>query len=1027
MRCRLEPLDRAAFQRAWETVIDRHAILRTGLVWDLIAETLQVVRSGVRPSWHEEDWRGLTPAARAARLEAYLQRDREQGFDVSAPPLMRFALFAVGGDAYEFVWTHHHVLLDGWSVARVIGDVWTCYDAARRGEPARLEAVRPYRDYIAWLQGREQATSEAYWRRTLAGAAGAPRLGLERPAGLAGEAGAHEQRLSSSLTRALEAFARQQQVTLNTVVQAAWALVLSRYSGTNDVVFGATVAGRPSALPGVEQMVGLFINTLPVRVQVPARATVGAYLQQLQAAQSEAREHEDSPLVAVQAWSGLPRGTPLFEHLLVFENYPMDEVLQAQQQSTLVVRDVQTFERTNYPLTIVIVTGETMRMRFDYAGARYDAAGIAQLAGHLARALEELARDATRAVADVPLVSAAEWQVECAARNQTATAFPSVTTVAALVEAQVARTPAALAVIDGATQLTYAALDAEANRIAHWLQQAGVGPETRVGVLAARSAAVVAALLGVWKAGGAYVPLDPAWPAARRDAVAADAGLTVWLTDRRTDASGPAPAAVTLDLDARPWAAAPATRPPRMTHPEQTAYVLYTSGSTGAPKGVVLPQRGVVNYLQWAVEAYAAPGAQGAPLHSSLAFDLTVTSLWWPLLSGQPVVIVPEGPAIEGLEAALTASTGAFGVVKLTPAHLALLGTRGVLPQARARTWVVGGDALTGEHLRDWPPPRPRVINEYGPTETVVGCCVHELPAEAVVTGAVPIGRPIANTALYVLDAAQQPVPRGGLGELYVGGAGVGRGYWRQPASTAAQFVPDPWSAHAGARLYRTGDLVRAQADGALIYVGRRDTQVKVRGVRIELGEIEHVAAQAPGVQQVVVVARADDAGGSVLVAYVTGTVASATLRTWLRERLPAVMVPAWVVPVAALPVTVNGKIDRRALPWPIAGLAARDTAVDPPQTPVEELLAELWRGLLRVPQVGRTDHFFDLGGHSLLAMQLAARIREWFQVEMPLKDVLEAGTVAELAVRIEALAWRCDEVRVIDDATIGAREEGEL
>ena len=265
-----------------------------------------------------------------------------------------------------------------------------------------------------------------------------------------------------------------------------------------------------------------------------------------------------------------------------------------------------------------------------------------------------------------------------------------------------------------------------------------------------------------------------------------------------------------------------------------------------------------------------------------------------------------------------------------------------------------------------------------------------------------PIGRPIANTALYVLDVAQQPVPRGGLGELYVGGAGVGRGYWRQPALTAAQFVPDPWSAHAGARLYRTGDLVRAQADGALIYVGRRDTQVKVRGVRIELGEIEHVAAQAPGVQQAVVVARADDAGGSVLVAYVTGTVTSATLRTWLRERLPAVMVPAWIVPVAALPVTVNGKIDRRALPWPIAGLATRDTAVDPPQTPVEELLAELWCGLLRVPQVGRTDHFFDLGGHSLLAMQLATRIRELFRVELPLREIFERPTIAACAEELE-------------------------
>jgi amino acid adenylation domain-containing protein len=521
---------------------------------------------------------------------------------------------------------------------------------------------------------------------------------------------------------------------------------------------------------------------------------------------------------------------------------------------------------------------------------------------------------------------------------------------------------------------------------------------------------MVVALLAVLRAGGAYVPLDPTYPRERLGFMIADAGLAVLLTREALAASLPAGGARVLCLEDEMGEEGEGDLRESGVAPENLAYVIYTSGSTGWPKGVMVPHRGVVHYLSWCLRAYGLAAGERVPVHSSLSFDLTVTALLAPLVAGARVELLPEGAGVEGLAAALRSGPG-FGLVKLTPAHLQALAQ--LIPAAeaagRCRALIVGGESLLAEHAAFWRQHAPgtRLINEYGPTETVVGCCTYEIPsggAPRTESGSVPIGRAIQNTRLHLLDARLRPVPLGVVGELYVGGAGVARGYLGRPERTAAVFVPDPWSDQPGGRLYRTGDLARHLPEGDLEFLGRRDDQVKVRGYRIELGEIEAALLGHPAVAEAAVLAREDEPGDRRLVAYVVGRGGEAPepgeLLRHLRQRLPDYMLPAAFVALPALPWTANGKVDRRALPAPERGSAAAGGHV-PPRNPAEEVLAGIWAEVLGREGIGIHDDFFNLGGHSLLASQVVARVREAFAVELPLRALFEARTLAGLAARL--------------------------
>ncbi|GMU11502.1 non-ribosomal peptide synthetase [Corallococcus caeni] len=1014
-------LDLGALKQAWEDVIAHHPVLRTSFFWQGLESPLQAVHARVTLPWSELDWRGLSSGEQQARLETFLAEDRARGFELAHAPLMRLALIRTEEQAWRLVWSFHHLLTDGWSSALLRKAVFTRYAALAQGKAPALEKGPAYREYIAWLQRQDLQRTEAFWRDALAGFSSATPL----PAGGASRAfatgGLSEQSvlLPADTTDALQAFARRHQLTLNTLVQAAWALVLARHADTSDVVFGATVAGRPSDLPGVDSMLGMFINTLPVRVRLDGHAAVVPWLQQLQSQQVELRHHEHSPLVQVQGWSEVPRGTPLFETLLVFENYPVDSTVETGAKR-LDVRDFHAFERTNYPLTAVAAPGRELLLKLAHETPRFDDATARALLGQWRRALEGLV--ARKRVADVSLLSVEETHALKDTWNATRAEYPRTLAVQQLFEARAARAPDAEALRWNTGTLTAGALDARANRLAHHLRALGVGLESRVGICLERGPDLVVALLAVLKAGGAYVPLDPTYPESRLGFMARDANLTALLTHRHLEARLPGVHARVIRMDALEdvLAALPATRPAVETRPEALAYVIYTSGSTGRPKGVMVTHGGVVNYLTWALDAYRVADGQGAPVHSSFSFDLTVTSLLAPLAAGRPAVLVDEAVgAVEGLGEALRKQAD-HSLVKLTPAHLRLLEAQLAEQGAsgRARAFVIGGEALGYEALEHWRryAPGTRLINEYGPTETVVGCCIHEVREDEPRTGPVPIGHPIANTRLYVLDAAGRLSPVGAVGELYVGGDGVGRGYLGRPDLTAERFVPDPFSPEPGARLYRTGDTVRRRADGVLEYLGRRDDQVKVRGFRIELGEIEAVLTALPDVAAGVVLAREDVPGDRRLVGYVVPRVGAsldaASLKTALRKTLPDYLVPVAFVVLDTLPVAVTGKVDRKALPAPEA--TGSESHFVAPRTPEEELLAGLFAQVLGVERVGVHDDFFALGGHSLRATQAVSRARDVFGVELPLRDLFEAPTVATLLPRLlEAKARNTEGPRV--------------
>ena len=1012
-----ETLDETRFLRAWRRVVERHPILRSRFRWE--GMPVQDVLVRVHIPVERLDWRALAQAEREERFQALLDEDRNRGFDLHAAPLMRLALVRAADSEYWLLWTFHHALLDGRSFPLVLREAFAFYEAFSRGEYPNLPLPRPYRDYVEWLRTLDHSAAKRYWQGVLSGF-GAPTplgVGRDRPTEqVTGKlSGTHEARLSSALTGVLRQRAREASVTLNTLLQGAWALLLHRYSGEQDIVFGATRACRRSTLAGVENMVGLLINTLPMRVGVDPEARLVPWLQQLRAQQVALRAYEHAPLVDVQAWSETPRGTPLFESLLVYESQALDAQLRALGGAW----NARRFEyrgQTNFPLTVAAYGDEALLLRLEYSRRRFGDDFAARMLDHLRTLLEGMAAHPQARLKDLPLLTQAERQRLLVEWNDTQTDYPADALVHQLYEAQAARTPDAPALLFGGRSLTYRELDARANRLAQHLRSLGVGPDVLVGLCVERSPEMVVGLLGILKAGGAYVPLDPSYPAQRLAFMLEDAQAPVFLTQARllSRLAGHGAAAVCLDSDWHKFEHLRPSPPPSLTRATDLAYVIYTSGSTGKPKGACITHRNLVNYLTWAASAYKVAEGTGAPVHSSVAFDLTVTSLFTPLLAGRPVDLLPGDEDLEALAGALRTASG-YSLVKLTPAHLQLLELELALAPGevagRTRAFVIGGEQLYAEALAFWRKHAPDtvLVNEYGPTETTVGCAAYTVSPETRSGGAIPIGRPIANTRLYVLDRYMQPVPIGVLGELYIGGDGVARGYWNRPQLTAERFVPDPFSATTGGRLYRTGDLARYLPDGNIEFVGRIDEQVKLRGFRIELGEIEAGIARHPAIRESAVVAREDAPGDKRLVAYLVTEEPRDDLghevRALLRTVLPEYMVPAHFVSLGALPLTENGKLDRKALPAPSLSSEAPPASMAP-RTPTEDLVIAEFRAVLEREDFGVLDNFFDLGGHSLKAVRLMSRLRAASGLDVPLRNLFERPTVAGLAEAIDGLSW---------------------
>jgi amino acid adenylation domain-containing protein/non-ribosomal peptide synthase protein (TIGR01720 family) len=996
-------LDEEAFEAAWQAVVGRHQSLRADFVWEVAAEPVQVIRRAVEVKLRREDWRSLSRESQEESLEEYLRRDREQGFDLRRAPLMRLALFRRSGEEYAFVLSNHHLLMDGWSLSILLREVFALDDAGREGRAPRLREPRPFRDYVAWLRRQDKDEAEAFWRETLKGFTSPTPLGVGGGSVRLGAQGYAEESLSLSeaSTAALQALARRHQLTLSTLVQGVWALLLSRYSGERDIVYGVTSSGRPADLTGSEAMVGLFINTLPLRVRVPPGESLVAWLKDVQGRLAELRQYEYSSLVQVQEWSEVPRGSALFESIFVFENYPVDSAI-LERGGRLEVADFRSVEQTNYPLTVAAVPGAELTLHLGYKTDRFDAATVRRMLRHLETLLEGIIAGPRRRVSELSLLTAAERDRLIREWNETRVDFPRLC-LQELFERQAAATPDAVALIFEGERLSYHELNAQANRLAHHLRGLGVGREARVGICLERGADMIVALLGTLKAGAAYLPLDPEYPKERLAFMLADVQVAAVLTTERLLENLPEHGARVVRLDAeREGVSRQSVENPRgLVSEEDLAYIIYTSGSTGRPKGVMVSHRSACNHMRWLAREFPLGESDRTLLKYSFSFDAAAVEIFHPLITGAGLVVAsPSGQYdvdyLVGLmrEQRVTA-------IDVVPTMLKALLDDGQIKECRSLRRVASGGEVLSAGLKE------RVydllgevdlVNMYGPTEATITATFYRCgPGEDGPT--VPIGRPVSNTRVYILDENLEPVPVGVAGEIHVGGDGLAWGYLNQPALTATAFIPDPFSAEAGARLYKTGDVGRYSADGNIEYLGRADGQVKVRGFRIELGEIEARLKKHAAVGEAVVVAREDAGGVKRLVAYVVAereaAVTPGELRGYLKEGLPEHMLPAALVLLDALPLTASGKVNSRALPAP--GEFKTEEGYMEPRTPVEKELARVWAEVLELERVGIADNFFELGGDSILSLQVVARARD-AGLSLTPKHLFQHQTISELA-----------------------------
>jgi amino acid adenylation domain-containing protein len=1006
-------LDLSRLRWAWQQVGDRHPVLRTSFVWQRLDRPVQVVRKQLKLGLELQDWQGLASDEQDERLKKILHGEREQGFDPATPPLVRLTLCQTDDETFQLVGCYHPLVLDRESLSLILQELFAFYDGNGAGEALLLSRRPSYRDYLETLKGQEPCDAERYWREALAGFTAPTPLRVDRSeeALLEDERGYEEQhlRLSSEVTTQLEELAEKYRCSLSTLVQGAWALLLSQYSGEEDVLFGTTISDRPRELEGAAAMVGPFSNALPLRVRVSPEMAILAWLQALDAQLERQRRYGAIPLAQIQAWSDVPLELPLFFSRVVMDPRP-DEGPLGHGGEPVGVGPLKSWEAADVPLILTVVSGQEVVLQIGYQSQRFSPATITRMLGHLQRVLGGIVADPEGPVGTVPLLTEAEQHQLLVEWNSTQTEYPREQCIQQLFEAQVARTPDAVAVIYEQEQFTYRELNTRANRLGHYLQGLGVGPEVRVGLCVQRSLEMLVGVLGILKAGGAYVPLDPSYPLERLAFMIEDAQLPVLLTQEQLMDELPAHwgQVVCLDADWEEISCESEADLEGAATPESLAYVIYTSGSTGRPKGVLVTHQNLVHSTTARLNHYSQPVSEFLLL-PSFAFDSSAAGIFWTLCQGGTLLLPSDRRQEDIFELLDWMRQHSVSHWLSVPSLYGLL-----LTHARPgdldslRTVIVAGEScprlLTERHWERLP--KAAFFNEYGPTEATVWSTVYESgrePAETVV----PIGRPIANTQVYLLDARLRPVPIGVPGELCIGGDGLARGYLNSLELTESKFIVDPFSGLPGARLYRTGDLARYRPDGNLEFLGRLDDQVKVRGFRIELGEIEAVLDQHSAVRQAVVVVREDEPGDKRLVAYVVPEqgqeITTSELHRFVKAKLPDYTVPAAFMLLEALPLTPNGKVDRRALPVPDAARPELDVSLLAPRTPVEEVLAGVWTQVLGVQQLGIHDNFFELGGHSLLATQIIARIRELFQVDLPLRSLFEEPTVAGLVGWIEA------------------------
>jgi len=1015
-------LDAGALEEALNEIVRRHEILRTTFVVR-DAQPMQVIAPPFRVNLPVQNLTGLGPEKREAEARRLADREARRIYDLEQGPMFRVRLLQLTDDEFVLVVCMHHIICDGWSLGVFYRELETLYRAFLTGQKSPLiDLPLQYVDFAIWQRetlGDDVLQKQIdYWREQLSQSLAPLELPADHPRpALQTFVGSTQTRLlPKSITSSLEDLSRAAGTTMFMTLAAAFQTQLHLYTGRRDIVIGTATAGRNRV--ELEGLIGFFTNTLVLRTDFSGNPSFREMLGRVRETALGAYAHQDVPfeklVEEIEPKHDLSY-SPLFQVGFLYEEAQSQPfVLSGVRASHFDIESAS----AKWDLSLALIENrQGLLAQMEYNTDLFEFATIQRMLGHLEHLLETIVAHPDRKLSELCLLTESEWRQLVVDYNATRKEFPNHLCFHNLFELQVERTPDALALVCGAEELSYSQLNAAANQLAHRLIEAGIGPEKRVALCLERSPQMVIALLAVNKAGGAYLPLNEHWPPNRLQFILEDGNVSAVLTQQQFRDLLPGETQFPIwciDTDWPTISGYSSENPPPRAEPENLIYIYYTSGSTGIPKGVAMSHRSLVNYATLIPEPYNLTAGGRTLVHSPFSFDLTLTGLLPPLMVGAAVELVNPGDELEGVGLPLSSSGRRYSLIKITPSHLQVLsnwlGERGRCGHVDAL--IIGGEACPGETLRYWQEQQEptRMIDEYGPTETVVGCSIYEVPSSERYSGLVPIGKPISNMQMYVLDEAMRVLPAGVIGEIYIGGEGVARGYLGLPALTAERFVPDPFSSEPGRRLYRSGDVGLMRAGAEMEYLGRTDEQVKIRGFRIELGEIESVLRQHPAVNDSSVVVQGT-LGDKRLVGYVVLREATSheqkevlreEIREYLKRELPEYMVPVDVMVLEKMPLTSNGKVDRKALPLPLEMQLGQSGSYVAPSTDVEVQLVEIWQDILNVRPIGVTDNFFQRGGHSLLVVRLLARVEDQFGRELTISGFFQKPTIRDLVAALE-------------------------
>lgn len=994
-------LDIGLFEQSFNKLIERHQVLRTNFVYEKTKQPIQIVFRERTCNIEFTDISSCREAAeKAARIEEYLEQDREKGFDLSRDPLVRMAVLRIDHEEYKVIVSFHHIIMDGWCIGIVLEEIFEIYKSVKEGILPDLPAASPYSKYIQWLEKQDSHTASEYWKGYVKGyeqLAALPQKSVSSVDERDGQQEIHFT-ICQELLKRIESVARSKNVTINTVLQAVWGILLQKYNNTDDVVFGTVISGRTPQIPGVERMLGLLINTIPVRIKSVKNESFSELLGSVQQSILECEKYGYYPIYEIQ--SGLESKQELLNHIFIFENYPLSKYTDnLGKEQGFVISNMKLWEKTNYNFTMEVIPGNGLDLKINYDSAVYPQNIITSIYNHMLQILKTVTENPEVLLGEIEILPCCEREQLLVDFNSTETEYSRDKTIPELFVAQAGKTPDEKALILGNEFMTYRELDEKSNRLAKKLQEKGVGREVIVGLMTTRSIEMIVGIIGILKAGGAYLPIDPGYPRDRVLYMLEDSKAGILLTEGNLAGELSFPGEI-IDLKSVESYSEDASNINSESTPDSLAYVIYTSGSTGRPKGVMLEHRSVINFIKGITDIIDFARGKTIVCITTLSFDIFVLETLLPLACGLRVVIADERQQMEPDALRRLIMDNNAEMLQTTPSRMQM-----ILNDAENLDFIgglkeimLGGEAFPGTLLTELKKhTRARIYNMYGPTETTVWSTVKELTHETHVS----IGKPIANTQIYILDKNTRPQPVGITGELYIGGDGLARGYLNSPELTRGKFVQSPFES--GKKIYRTGDLGRWLPDGNIECLGRVDSQVKIRGYRIETGEIEHHLLQHEAIKEAAVVAETDKHNVNCLYAYIVtvNDVTAAEIRSFLQARLPEYMVPSAFVKLDRLPVTPNGKLDRKSLPKP--DIAASNTdEYEKPANELENKLATMWSEILGIDRVGTKSRFIELGGHSILIMSAIARINKELGVQISLKEFTGNDTVKALSRLIQ-------------------------